>query len=62
MDPHHSGKLDPDPRRREKQDLNLHQINKVEALGGHFGALEGSSLGKSERLLRENTCGIICSV
>jgi hypothetical protein len=31
MDPHHFGKLDPDP----------HQSEKVEAFEGIFGALEG---------------------
>ncbi len=33
------GKLDPDP----------HQSEKMEALDGHFGALEGPNLEKSER-------------
>ncbi len=37
-DPNHFGKLDPDP----------HQIEKVEALEGHFGGLEGPNQGKSE--------------
>jgi hypothetical protein len=35
-DPHHFGKLDPDP----------HQSEKLEALEGHFGALEGPNLQK----------------
>jgi hypothetical protein len=37
-DPHHFGKLDPDP--------HLHQSAKLEALGGHFGVLEGPNLQK----------------
>ncbi len=40
LDPHHSEKqdLDPDP----------HQSEKLEALEGHFGALKGPNLEKSE--------------
>jgi hypothetical protein len=38
MDHHHFGKLDPDP----------HQSEEVEALEGHFEALNGPNLGKSE--------------
>ncbi len=59
MDPHHNGKLDPDPHQSrrldpdphqsEKQDPDPHQSEKVEALGGHFYALEGPNLKKSER-------------
>jgi hypothetical protein len=46
VDLHHFGKLDPypDPRQNEKQDLDSHQSEKVEALEGHFGALEGPNL------------------
>jgi hypothetical protein len=58
MDSHHFEKLDPDikveslgpdPHQGEKQDPDphLHQCEKVEALEGHFGALEGLYLGKS---------------
>ncbi len=43
-DPHHFGKLDPDLHQGEKQDPDLHQSEKVEALKGHFGALEGLNL------------------
>jgi hypothetical protein len=39
-DPHQRGKLDPDP--------DPHQSEKEEALQDHFGALEGTNLGKSE--------------
>ncbi len=46
--PHRSGKLDPDPHRSEKQDPDPHQSEKVEALEGHFGALEGPNLEKGE--------------
>jgi hypothetical protein len=38
MNPHHFGKLDPDP----------HQSEKVEVFEGHFEALEGPNLAKSE--------------
>jgi hypothetical protein len=48
MDLHHFGRLDPDPRQSEKQDLDPHQSEKLEALEGHFGALEGLNLEKSE--------------
>jgi hypothetical protein len=47
--PHQSGKMDPDPHQSEKQDPDPHQSEKVEALEGHFGALEGPNLGKRER-------------
>ncbi len=42
-DLHQSGKLEPvpDPHQSEKQDPDSHQSEKVEALEGHFGALEG---------------------
>jgi hypothetical protein len=42
--------LDPDPHQRGKLDLNTdsHQSEKVEAVEGHFGALEGPNLEKSE--------------
>ncbi len=43
-DPHHFGKLD----QSEKQDQGPHQSEKVGALEGHFGALEGPNLGKRE--------------
>jgi hypothetical protein len=57
MDSHHFGKLDPaaskckldpDLHQGEKQDPDpdLHQSEKVEALEGHFGALEGLNLEK----------------
>ncbi len=39
-DPHHFGKLDPDP--------DPHQSGKAEALEGPLGALEGPNMGKSE--------------
>jgi hypothetical protein len=42
VDPHQSGKLDPDP----------HQSEKVEALEGHFKALEGPNLGKVSGRIR----------
>jgi hypothetical protein len=56
MDPHHFGKLDPDPHQSgkldsdtdphqsEKQVLDPHQSEKMEALEGHFGALECPNL------------------
>jgi hypothetical protein len=47
--PHQSGKLDPDLHKSEKQDPDPHQSEKLEALEGHFGALEGPNLGKRER-------------
>ncbi len=55
-----SGKLDPDPHQRGKPDPDQYQSEKqnpvrinqwkteVEDLEGHFGALEGPYLGKSE--------------
>ncbi len=43
---HQSGKLDPDPQQIGKQDPDSHQSEKVEALKGHFKALEGPNLGK----------------
>ncbi len=48
MDPHHFGKLDPDPDtyQSEKQDPDPHQSEKVEALEGHFGPLEGPNLSE----------------
>jgi hypothetical protein len=47
MDPHHFEKLDPDPHQSEKQDPDPHQSEKLEALEGHFGALEGPNLEES---------------
>jgi hypothetical protein len=47
-DPHQSGMLDPGPHRSEKQDPEPHQSKNVEASEGHFEALEGLNLGKSE--------------
>jgi hypothetical protein len=49
-DPHRFGKLDPDPHQSKKQhpDPDPHQSEKVEALEGHFGELEGPNLDKSE--------------
>ncbi len=56
-DPHQSGKPDPDPHQKEKQDPDSHQSEKqfgsassvkVKPLFGHFWALEGPNLGKSE--------------
>jgi hypothetical protein len=49
-DPHNSGKLypDPDPHQSEQLDPDPHQSEKEEALEGHFGALEGQNLEKSE--------------
>jgi hypothetical protein len=46
QDPHQIGRLDPDPHQSKKQDPDLHQSEKVEALEGHFGALEGPNLEK----------------
>ncbi len=46
MDPHHFGKLDPDTYQREKQNSDPHQSQKVEALEGRFGALEGPNLSE----------------
>jgi hypothetical protein len=52
LHPHQSGKLDQDsdPHQNVKQDPNPnpHQSEKVEAFEGHFGALEGPNLGRSE--------------
>jgi hypothetical protein len=44
-DPHQGGKMDPDPdsHQSEKQDSDPHQIEKVEALGGHFGEVGSGS-------------------
>ncbi len=43
--PHQSGKLDPDPdphpHQSEKQFPDTHQSEKVEALEGNFGTVEG---------------------
>ncbi len=49
MDPHHFWKLDPDPHQSGKLDTDLdpHQSEKVEALEGHFGTLEGSKSKKN---------------
>jgi hypothetical protein len=47
-DPDHFGKLDPDPHESGKLDPDPHQSEKVEGLEGHFCALEGSNLEKSE--------------
>ncbi len=41
-DTHHSGKLDPDP------DPDPHRSEKMEALEGHFRALKGPNLERSE--------------
>ena len=43
------GKLDPDKDQSRKPDPDPHQSEKVEALEGHFGALEdgGSESGKN---------------
>ncbi len=48
LDPHNFAKLDPDPHQRGKLDPDQHQSEKVEALEGHFGALEGTNLEKCE--------------
>jgi len=42
LDPRHFGKLDPDP----------HRSGKVDALEGHFGALEGPNLEKVSGKIR----------
>ncbi len=47
-DPHQSGKLDPYPHESEKHDPDQQQSKEVEALEGHFRAMEGPNLGKSE--------------
>jgi hypothetical protein len=51
-DTHQSGQLDPDPHlhqsERQVPDPDPHQSDKVEALKGHFGALEGPNL-RTER-------------
>jgi hypothetical protein len=44
-DPHQSGKLDPGQHQSEKYDLDLQQSEEVEALEGHFRALEVPNLG-----------------
>ncbi len=46
MDPHHLGK--PDPHQSGKLDSDPHQSEKVEALDGNFGAMEGPNLEKIE--------------
>jgi len=46
MDPHHFGKLDPDPYLSENQDKDPHQIKKVVALESHLGSMEGPNPGK----------------
>ena len=48
MDPHHFGNLNLDPHQKEKQDPDSHQSEKVEALEGHFRALDGPNLVNSE--------------
>jgi hypothetical protein len=58
LDPHNFGKLDPDPHQSSKMhphqseqpDPDPHQSNKVKVLHveGHFEALEGPNMGKSE--------------
>jgi hypothetical protein len=49
LDLHQSGKLDPDPDpHQSERNPDPHQSEKVEILEGHFSALEGLSLGKSE--------------
>ncbi len=47
---HQSVKLDPDPdsHQSEKQIRNRINIKVKRSLKGHFGALEGPNLGKSE--------------
>jgi hypothetical protein len=66
LDPHHFGKLDPDPYKSGKldpdpdahqsgkpdPDPDPHQSEKVEALEGHFGALEGPNLEKVSGRIR----------
>jgi hypothetical protein len=49
MDPHHFGKLHPDPHQSEKQDPDPdpNQSKNVEALNGHFGGLEELNLEKN---------------
>ncbi len=49
-DLHQSGKLDPNPHQSEKQVPDPHQSEKVNAIEGHFGALEGPNLEKSIKL------------
>jgi hypothetical protein len=48
MDPHHFGKLDPDPDQNEKQDPdpNLHQCEKGGSLREPFRSSGGSKSGK----------------
>jgi hypothetical protein len=46
--PHQSGKLDPYPYQSEKHDPDPQQSKEVEALEGHFRAMEGPNLGNSE--------------
>ncbi len=45
-DPHHFGKLNPDPHQSVRKDPDPHKSDKVEALEGHFGAMEGPNLEK----------------
>jgi hypothetical protein len=45
-DPRQIKKLDLDPHQSEKQNPDPHQNEKVEALEGHFGAVESLQLGK----------------
>ncbi len=51
MDLRHFGKLDsdPDPHQIEKKDLDPLKSEKVEALDGQFGSLEGPNLEKGDR-------------
>jgi hypothetical protein len=55
-DPYHSGKLEPDPHRSEKQDPDPHHSEKVEALEGHFGALEGPNMEKVSGRIQIRIC------
>jgi hypothetical protein len=60
QDPHHFGRLDPDPDQSGKLDSDPHQTEKqdpdpdphlsekVEALGGHFSALECPNLDPNQ--------------
>jgi hypothetical protein len=48
MDPHQSGKLDPDPHQSVKQDPDPDQSEKVESLEGQFRGIGGPKSGKSE--------------
>jgi hypothetical protein len=50
MDRHNFGKLDPDPDTHQNGKPDPHQSEKVQAIEGHghFGALDGPNLEKSE--------------